>query len=46
VRAVLEGCGRVLVEGEDDEIDGIDWEANFEYDQTLKQVFRSLRDEE
>jgi hypothetical protein len=43
VRAVLEGCGRVMSEGEDDEIDGIKWEAEFEYDQTSMQISRSLR---
>jgi hypothetical protein len=41
VRAVLEGCGRVLLEGEDDGIDGIKWDAEFEYDQTSMQISRS-----
>jgi hypothetical protein len=43
VRGLLEGYGRVVSEGQDDEIDGIDWGAEFEYDQTSKQVSRSLR---
>jgi hypothetical protein len=46
VRGLLEGCGKGLSEGQDDEIDGVNWGAEFEYDQSLKQISRSLRNKE
>lgn len=42
VRSKLEGCGRVLVDGEEDEIGGFDWQAEFEYDPMTMQISRSL----
>jgi len=42
VSAVLAGCGRVLVDGEEDEIAGFDWEGEFKYDPSSKQISRSL----
>lgn len=42
VRAVLERCGRVLVDGEEDEIDGFEWEREFEYDGNSGQILRVL----
>lgn len=40
VRAVLERCGRVLVGGEEDEIEGFEWEVEFEYDEGSGQISR------
>jgi hypothetical protein len=42
VRALLESCGRVLVDGKEDEIGGFDWEAEFEYEPTTLQISRLL----
>ena len=42
VKAVLERSGRVLVDGEEDEIDGFDWEAEFKYNRETLQISRSI----
>ncbi|GAB7332203.1 hypothetical protein MBLNU13_g04063t1 [Cladosporium sp. NU13] len=42
MRAVLERCERVLVDGEEDEIDGFEWEREFKYDGNSGQILRVL----
>lgn len=44
VRGVLERCGRVLVlvDGEEDEISGFEWEKEFEYDESSGQISRRV----
>ena len=44
VRAMLEGCGRVLVNGEEDEIGGLEWEKWFEYDESSGQISSVLNE--
>lgn len=46
VRQVLEGCGKVSVEGEDGEIGGFDWGKEFEYDEKSRRILRSLKEKE
>jgi hypothetical protein len=46
VRAVLEKCGKIPSEEEDNAIDGIGWAAEFEYDQSKNRISRSLRTKE
>lgn len=40
VRGVLERCGRVLVDGEEDEVGGFEWEKVFGYDESSGQISR------